>query len=238
MQNVELYVTERPGLAPEIQCEPLPTFDRTNLESVQRVFQSAVPCLFRQAWLDHEEAGFSPGAVRMGWRENSLLVFAELTDMDIFNGATKLNQRTWELGDVFEIFLRSSKKTSYVEFHVTPQNQRLQLHYPDASAAERVRKQGRLDDVFVRHEVFYSKTWVDARRNRWWVFAEIPAEEVCGSNEPVENTPWRFSFGRYDYTRGASNPVISSTSPHAGPDFHCQHEWGVLSFKNSLVIVN
>ncbi len=235
---MELYVTERPGLAPEIQCEPLPPFDRTNLESVQRAFQSAVPCSFRQAWLDQEEAGFSPGTVRMGWRENSLLVFAELTDMDIFNGATKLNQRTWELGDVFEIFLRSSKKASYVEFHVTPQNQRLQLHYPDAGIAEWARKQGRLDDVFVRHEVFYSKTWVDARRNRWWVFAEIPAGEVSGSNEPVENTQWRFSFGRYDYTRGASNPVISSTSPHARPDFHCQHEWGVLTFKNSLVIVN
>jgi hypothetical protein len=238
MQNVESYVTERPGLAPEIQCEPLPPFDRTNLEGVRHAFQSAVPCSFRQAWLDQEAAGFSPGAVRMGWRENSLLVFAELMDMDIFNGATKLNQRTWELGDVFEFFLKSSEKASYVEFHVTPNNQRLQLCYPDGGAAEWAQKMGRLEEFLVPGESFYSMTWVESRKCRWHVLAEIPALAVCGSNAPIENTRWRFSFGRYDYTRGVAEPVISSTSPHTKPDFHREHEWGVLTFKNSLVIVN
>jgi hypothetical protein len=232
MQNAELCRTERPDLAPAILCEPLPTFDRTDLENVRRAFQSATPCLLQQAWLDKEEIGFSPAMVRTGWRGSSLLVFAELTDADIFSGATKLNQRTWELGDVFEIFVRPAERESYVEFHVTPNKQRLQLRFADGSAAERARKTGSLEDVLVGGEAFHSMTWIEDRMCRWYVHAEIPALAVSGSNESIENTQWRFSFGRYDYTRGVKEPVISSTSPHAKPDFHGQHEWGVMTFKN------
>ena len=231
MQNVELCRTERSGLTPAILCEPLPAFDHTDLESVRRAFQSATPCLLQQAWLDEEAVGFSPAVVRTGWHGSSLLVFAELTDTDIFSGATKLNQRTWELGDVFEMFLRSAEKESYVEFHVTPHNQRLQLRYTDGSAAEWGRKMGRLEDVFVRDEAFHSMTWIENRTCQWNVYAEIPALAVCGSNKSIENTQWRFSFGRYDYTRGVKEPVISSTSPHAQPNFHREHEWGVMTFK-------
>jgi|ERR1017187_2170161 hypothetical protein len=231
MQNMELCRAGQPGLSPAIRCELLPAFDRTDLESVRRAFQSATPCLLQQAWLDEEAPGFSPGVVRTGWRGSSLLVFAELMDTDIFNGATKLNQRTWELGDVFEMLLRSAEKESYVEFHVTPHNQRLQLRFADGRAAERARKMGSLEDVLVGGEAFHSVTWIEDRMCRWYVYAEIPAVAVCGSNESIENSQWRFSFGRYDCARGVKEPIISSTSPHAKPDFHRQHEWGVMTFK-------
>ncbi len=231
MQSVEPYRTERPGLAPAIRCERLPAFDGANLERVRGAFRFATPCLLRQAWLDENGAGFSPAVVRTGWRENSLLVFAQLTDLDIFNGATKPNQRTWELGDVFEMFLQPAETEGYVEFHVTPHNQRLQLRYADGSAAASARRMGNLEGVFIPNEVFHSLTWIERQMCQWYVYAEIPALAVCGSIEPIENTQWRFSFGRYDYTRGVKEPVVSSTSPHAEPDFHRQHEWGLLTFK-------
>jgi hypothetical protein len=41
---------------------------------------------------------------------------------------------------------------------------------------------------------------------------------------------WRFSFSRYDYIRGRQEPILSSTSPHAWPDFHQREEWGTLIF--------
>jgi len=158
------------------------------------------------------------------------LIFATLTDADIFNGATKLNQRTWELGDVFEIFLRSSALESYVEFHVTPHNQRLQLHYPGRSAVDRARVGGSFDEFLVPGEAFRSRTWIG--EGHWSVFSEIPTRAVCGADEYNASVPWRFSFGRYDFTRGAGKePVVSSTSPHAKPDFHRLHEWGVMTFK-------
>ncbi|HVU09005.1 MAG TPA: hypothetical protein VHG89_10720 [Verrucomicrobiae bacterium] len=235
MQNAESFVAVLPSWPDSIQCELLPAFDRTDHEQVRRAFQSAVVLSFQQAWLPAEEAGFFPGEVRMGWRERSLLVFAELTDLDIFHDATGANQRMWELGDVFEMFFKVAEMESYVEFQVTPHNQRLQLHYPDADAVERVRKSGRFADFLIRDEVFHSQTWIEPQLNRWQVYAEIPADAVCGSNEPMENTQWLFSFGRYDYTRGVTEPVISSTSLHAKLDFHRQHEWGVMTFNNLAV---
>ncbi len=231
MQNVESYRSRRAEAAPEILCEPMGAFDGTNLEEVRRAFQSVTPCSFGQAWLEEEQAEFSPATVRTGWRENSLLIFAELADRDIFNRATGLNQRTWELGDVFEIFLGSTEGASYIEFHVTPSNQTLQLRYGDGEAAVRARKSGELAEFLIVGKAFRSTTWIESHVRRWSVFAEIPASIVCGSHASIGNAPWRFSFGRYDYTRGAAEPCISSTSPHAQPDFHRRHEWGVLTFK-------
>src|SRR5580704_17634804 len=88
---------------PELICGPLPGFDCANLEEVRRAFRKAAACSFQQARLDQPEANFARAAVRIGWRANSILVFAELVDADIFNAATRLNQLTWELGDVFEM---------------------------------------------------------------------------------------------------------------------------------------
>ena len=45
------------------------------------------------------------------------MVFAELTDHHIFSRATGINQRTWGLGDTFEMFLRSDGQSQYSEFH-------------------------------------------------------------------------------------------------------------------------
>ncbi|HOP97580.1 MAG TPA: hypothetical protein PLH97_12370 [Verrucomicrobiota bacterium] len=42
---------------------------------------------------------------------------------------------------------------------------------------------------------------------------------------------WQFSFGRYDHTQDGMGAVVSSTSPHAEPDFHRQQEWGLLEFE-------
>jgi hypothetical protein len=234
MENTKSYATGLAGLQAEIRCETLPFFDHNDLESVRRVFQSFEPFPLQQAWLPKTQAGFSPGEVRLGWRGRSLMIFAELTDMDVFNDATGFNQYTWELGDVFEMFFQFAEMESYVEFHVTPNNQHLQLHYPTAGAAEWARKNERLTDFMIWNEEFHSKTWIESQMYRWYVFAVIPARAVCGSNESIKNTRWRFSFSRYDYTRGVKEPVISSTSCHAKPDFHRQHEWGVLIFKTHL----
>jgi hypothetical protein len=238
MSNEETSLAALPAPPAEIQCESLPVFDRADLTCVRRAFRSAVLLPFRQAWLPKVQADFSPGIVRLGWRENSLMIFAELTDKDIFNRATEFNQPLWELGDVFEMFFKSDEMERYVEFQVSPQNQRLQLLHPHACKPEWSRQRGEFTKCLLWNEVFHSQTWVDAETNRWQVYAEIPAVTVCGPDQSISHAPWRFSFGRYDYTCGIAEPVISSTSPHAKPDFHRQQEWDVMTFKNSLVILD
>jgi len=217
--------------SPLIECHLLPAFAANNLETVRRAFQHATPCVLRQAWLDKKEPDFAPAIVRTGWRGASLLVFAELTDADIFSRATGLNLRTWELGDAFEIFLRPDGQEAYVEFQVTPNNQRLQLRYADASAIARARKTGSLEHALIHGKAFRSATWVLPGSQRWFVYAKIPAKSVCSETTALAGSQWRFSFSRYDYTRGRKEPVISSTSAHARPDFHSQQEWGTMRFQ-------
>lgn len=213
-----------------IECHELSGFDTGSLEDVRRAFERATPCFLRQAWLEREEADFASAVVRTGWRNASLLVFAELTDFDIFNKATQFKQRLWELGDAFEIFLQPVDQGAYIELQVSPENQQLLLRYPHVGALGNAPDNASIESVVVHDKVFNSSTWVRSQEQRWFVFAEISAVLMHRKAGSLSGEQWRFSFSRYDYTRGRKEPVISSTSPHAQPNFHRQQEWGTISF--------
>ena len=232
-----ISIQEPPAKLTELQspikCLPLPVFDACDLESVREVFRPVTRHALGQAWLEKEEHDFAPAFVRTGWRGNSLLVFAELTDFDIFNAATALNQRTWELGDTFEIFLQPTDQTAYIEFQVAANNQRAQMRFTDACALENVRRTGSMEPVLMHDHAFFSRTWVQSGAC-WYVYAEIRGKEIGDGAASLQSRQWRFSFSRYDYTRGHKQPVISSTSRHAEPDFHRQQEWNIMGFESSI----
>jgi len=211
------------AIGPELRA-----FDPDDLADVRLAFGPATPVSSQQIWLAKPDPDFAPMTVRSGWRRDELLVFAELTDADIFTQATAQNQRLWELGDTFEIFLRLAKQVSYLELQVAPNNRRLQLRYPNAEAVERARILGSVEDFMIREEIFCSHTWLRPKEAKWFVLAQIPACSVCENRQMLPRLEWRFSFSRYDYTRGRIDPVISSTSPHVKADFHRQQEWGIL----------
>lgn len=215
---------------PKLSATWLPAFQATDLDSVRHAFRGAGVCQMWQAWLPNESPHFAPCVVRVGWRNNLVFVYAELTDADIHSRATGPNQRLWELGDAFEIFLRPDGQQAYVEFQVAPNNQRLQLRYASSAALERARQSGDFSEALLSRPSFVSKVWVEDGLSRWNVLAEIPAAVVCGSRDSLAGQQWRFSFSRYDYTRGQPEPVISSTSPHGEANFHQQADWGTIRF--------
>lgn len=215
---------------PVLRCRQLPAFDVYQLDAVQAAFAEAEVCEMRQAWLAQSDADFAAGAVRAGWRGKFLLVFVELADADIFSRATAHNQRTWELGDVLEIFLSPENSPSYVELHVTPDNFRLQLRIPDTATLRQAQAENRIEHLVLPDGVFQSRTWVRAEMKKWFVYAEIPAPLVA-LNSRLPAARWKFSFSRYDYVRGCTEPIYSSTSPHAWLDYHSREEWGTLTFE-------
>jgi hypothetical protein len=221
--------SDNPG--PQLTCATLPAFDAADLASVQRAFQSATRVTMGQGWQPALSPEFAPAEVRVGWREDALLVLAELTDRDIHTAATGLNQRMWELGDVLEIFLRPAGQETYFEFHVTPNNQRLQLRIPDTATLRRAQAANVFHDFLLPGQAFQSTVWLQPEDQKWFVLAEIPSRVVSGQDRLAAGSRWHFSFSRYDYTRGAAEPVISSTSPHIKADFHRQEEWGVIRFE-------
>jgi hypothetical protein len=221
----------RPGEPPTIHCAPLPAFAEADLDAVRAAFRQAEPVVLRQAWLDEPEPAFAPAVVRTAWRDDALLVFAELTDADVFTRATDHNQRFWELGDTFELFLQPVGDPAYVELHVAPSNLRVHARFAGAGAGARAANADPFADALRSPDAFRSRTWVRAEAGEWCVLADVPAAVVCGRPAPLDGATWRFSFSRYDHTRGRAAPVISSTSPHAAPGFHRRHEWGIIRFQ-------
>lgn len=214
-----------------IQCARLSSFDATHLGDVRRAFDGADAVSLGQAWRDTTEERFAPTTVRVGWREATLCVFAELTDVDVFTTATDDNQRLCELGDAFEVFIHPVGQEAYAEFHVAPNNLQLQLHFPDAGWRDRVSPEDAVAKALMPTHSFVSRTWLEPDCGRWCVLAEIPASVVCDTVVPLDGSEWRVSFSRYDHTRGGDAPVISSSSPHALPRFHRLHEWRPMRFR-------
>jgi hypothetical protein len=217
---------------PHLVSRELAVLPPSDLGQLQATFAGAMPCPLRQNWRAQPDANFLPATVRTGWFEKELLIFAVLTDRDIFTNATGLNQKMWELGDTFEMFLRPVEQTSYSEFHVTPNNQRLQLRIPSEPALRAAQNSGVFTSFLVPGDVIRSAVWVEP--GRWFVFARIPAAAVCEQPRSLAGHEWKFSFSRYDYTRVRKEPVCSSTSPHTMLDYHRQQEWGTLLFQTRI----
>ena len=232
MQTIEALYPVRPIQSPRLPCGELPDFDESDLVAIQRAFKAVKPCQLHQAWRSEPSLGFAPASVRVGRRDDCLLVFAELTDQDIFSSARRFNQRLWELGDAFEIYLRPADRTAYLQVDISPNNQRVQLRIPSAEAIRRAQTANEFADLVSRENVVRSATWLMPEDEKWFVFAAIPAQAVCGSANLRAEKRWCFSFARYDYTRGQLEPVISSTSPHGQANFHRQEEWGVIQFEH------
>ena len=219
--------------APELTSRPLPNFDAADWSAVENAFATADSCEFQQAWRESPEPGFQPARVRVGHRDNALWVYAELSDLDIFNAAAHLNDATYAKGDIFEIFVRPLEQEDYFEFHVTPENQNLQLHWPDDQAVWSCEDtQESLSPYFVPGVLLRSRTQVLREENLWRVLASVPFS-VARAGSTQAGDVWSFSFSRYDCTRGQDEPVFSASSPHAQPRFHRQQEWGRLIFADS-----
>jgi hypothetical protein len=217
--------------SPVLTCRPLPAFDSANWNDVAQAFAGAQSCELSQYWLGQPHPQLQPATVRTGWIGQDLWVYAELTDLDIYNEATRLNEMTYEMGDVFELFLRPLPQEHYFEFHVTPENQKLQLHLPGAGAIEAIRDgQHTLQEFMMPEIAFYSQTKVLPSQQQWQVLAKVEASVTVDAKTIKPGDEWLFSFSRYDYTRGTTAPVVSSTSPHIQLNFHRQQEWGRLIF--------
>jgi hypothetical protein len=216
---------------PFLNVKSLAKADLESWPQLVSVLSDAQAIESQQAWRSDLEPGFRPMRVKTGWTRDALYVLAEIEDADIFNPEKQFNALSFMKGDVFEMFLRPCDQDAYFEFHVTPENQKLQLRFPSAAAFAVARAQpGLPPEWFISHRVIESRVRVNTATQRWEVAAEIPLDLICEASQPRCDTRWLFSFSRYDYTRGQENPVLSSTSPHKVLSFHRQEEWGELRF--------
>jgi hypothetical protein len=167
-------------------------------------------------------------SVRVAWSAHELLVRAELEDADVVTKATADNQRFWELGDVFEIFLEAEGAGFYTEMHVAPGNHRLHLRIRPPEFQAMKEKSLALSDLIVDPPAFASR--YEKTADGWIAEARIPAAQVDPKGVITRDSRWRASFCRYDAWSDGRPPVLSSTSPHPHAAFHRREEWRPLCF--------
>ena len=192
----------------------LAPFDFSELAAMQAVFAECPTLPLIQGW-QSESTGL-PATAQLGWHEGRVWALGTLTDADVFNEATEDNQNTWEMGDVFEVFVRRSDSDAYTEAHVTPNGIRLHLKFPDRTTIALARG-GQLDGDTLKcdpNEII-AHAW---RTEEGWVgLLGVPVEAAPG--EKI-----RVSVCRYDAHRDVE-PDVASTSNHAVCDFHRPDDW-------------
>lgn len=217
--------------ATPVSCPELPPFDATDWKQIAAAFRDAPVWTFDQSWREKRERGFRGGKVRIGWRGDRILYFADLSDREVTTKARKRNDHMWALGDVLEIFAGVQGRPAYIEYHTAPNGLALQIFWPDAGALQKaggpkgLKPFMKIDDTAV--------ATVRRTQNGWQVYGEIPAASVWGRKPPkasLEGQVWDLSFGRYDYPIGDGAPTLSSTSPLTQASYHRRHEWRQVRF--------
>lgn len=177
-----------------------------------------------QAWRPTREATFNPGWARVRWQPAGLDVAAVFVGRRQHNRARHLNDRTWELGDIFEFFLQAEGGARYLELHVTPENQRLQLLWPPEGLAEFRAGRATLQDFTVEDPAWVESA-VHVTPEHWSVRVHVPFE-CLGLPRGEPGTPLRACVCRYDWTHGVEG--LSSTAPLREPNYHRRAEWTPL----------
>jgi hypothetical protein len=218
------------GAFPSLSVPALPFRETWGWEALEAALAEAPALFLRQAWLPSPQEAFRPGIVRLGWQESTIIVAVSLDDDRIFTQATADHQRLWELGDVFEIFLRDAERDDYFELHIAPSDKRLQLHFPSRQTVADLRSgRGRLNDFIRRESLFDFR--IRTSTGKWDILAWIPASSLGLKVSSLTGRSLFASFSRYDYSSDGGPAVLSSTSAHPTPDFHRQEEWIGLIFR-------
>lgn len=163
------------------------------------------------------EQAFRPGEVSVWWTNEALWLSARLQDDEPICSAREDYEPLWQLGDVFETFLKVAPSEEYLELHVSPTAHRLQLRFPNASAIAQIRASRLpIDDFLVKNPLF--DFLVRPIPSGWQVLSRIPHPGL------VEGATILFSCSRYD-AGPDRDPVLSSTSRHTEVNFHRQQDW-------------
>ena len=214
-------------MTPPIFSDDIVAVPASSAADVDRALKAARTVELGRAWSDAGD-GFAATRVRTAWTPDGLWVRAEMDDEDPFTRADADSRRLWELGDVFEMFFQAEGAAYYAEMHVAPGNHRLHIRIPvpDFPAL----KQGKNDpaDFIVDPPEFESATSLSP--GGWTVNARIPGRAVSDRETLRAGDRWLASFCRYDAWSDARPPVLSSSSPHAEPNFHRRQEWRTLCF--------
>lgn len=177
-----------------------------------------------QAWRPAPEPGFNRGWARIRWDQGGLLYEACFLQLSPANRARGLNERTWEMGDIAEFFLQETATGRYLELHVTPENQRLQLVWP-LGGLDRFRAGTARLEGFLVTDPHWVRSAALVHADHWTASAHVPFA-CLGLKDSGHLPALRTAVCRYD--RSLGRELLSSTAQLAEPNYHRHGEWAEL----------
>lgn len=132
------------------------------------------------------------------------------------NRAPSLNERIWKMGDIAEFFLKKTATGRYLELHVTPENQRLQLVWP-LGGLDRFRAGTARPEDFVVSDPQSVDSGATIGVEHWSACAYVP--NARRGRDGTRGLPGlRTAVYRYDRSLGLE--LFSSTARLTAPTFH------------------
>lgn len=186
----------------------------------------------RQAWLPTgPEEHFQPGWARVTWTPDHLCYEAYFVGASPRNHARTLNERTWELGDICEVFVEVAGGPGYVELHVTPENQRLQLLWRPGAFERFSTGETSLATAAIS-DPHWVRSAVHVTEAGWAISATLPAP-VLGVTLLSSELSLRTAVCRYDCGPRGEPVRLSSTAALTFPSYHRRAEWHLLVLDHS-----
>lgn len=218
------------GAAPCLVIPPVRAFAMDDWEAADAIMKTGAKIELGQPWLPQRQTEFKPCQVWLATCGDELLVYSELDDDQPANRATQWNDATWMTGDVLEFFFQAEGRPGYYEFHVTPENCRLQLFFPSREAFLARRRHTHWAMAESR---FDSAARVNDARTRWYVLMRVKLDLVLDGPRDDGSRRFKFLFSRYDYVPGNPAPVTSASAPLTRADFHNMGEWSWAEIASS-----
>ena len=194
-----------------------------SLRELPEALSPYAPLSFKQSWRTDLQLDFLPAQVHLGSDLKFLYGYTILHDLKIGNKSTRKGERTWEMGDLFEIFIKREDQSDYWELHVTPENFHLSLHLPPLEQRQEIPIDDQLSLFWQEVPEFQSKVWIEPNLSQWRIAWKIPWE-IFGKEDP-RSFQWKMAFCRYDYGEEGEPPIHSSTAPLTKLNFHQVQEW-------------
>lgn len=200
----------------------VPDFALGDWEATERAMSAGVRVELGQPWKKEPNPHYKPGAVRMGVIGAELVAYGMFEDDQPANRARTWNEPTWMTGDVWEFFFQAEGRPGYHEFHVTPEDCRLQLFFPSSAAFREGRGHRHWSSM---EKQFASAARVNAERTRWEAVMRVPLDRVFEGPRADATRRFKYLFSRYDYQPGRPAAETSASGKLSRPDFHNIAAW-------------
>ena len=152
------------------------------------------------------------------WKDSEYLYACE--DSDVYNSAKEKNEKTWETGDVMELFFQAPGREEYYELHLTPGDATLELRIP---GAENLGKVPFESQFYQSGFSAYARNFDHPDCKGWLGLMTIPFEGLGIADGKLHKS--RFSVCRHNFNKKWTKPEISSTTIFLEGGFHQPHLW-------------